>query len=81
MSGRAALSAAAVATDFADNIAHGVRWYDLTTGLEELGYRLFIEMPPGQVLSEVAMEGVPLVTTLAIDESSLRYALRLADLD
>jgi hypothetical protein len=38
-------------------------------------------MPPGQVLSEVAMEGVPQVTTLAIDESSLRYALRLADLD
>jgi hypothetical protein len=27
------------------------------------------------------MEGVPQVTTLAIDESSLRYALRLADLD
>ena len=80
VTGRALRSASAVATDLADNIAHGVRWQDMTTVLEELGCRLFFEMPPGHVLSELAKEGVPQVKTLAIGESSLRYALHLADL-
>jgi malonate decarboxylase epsilon subunit len=76
VTGRALRSASAVATDLADNIAHGVRWQDMTTVLEELGCRLFFEMPPGHVLSELAKEGVPQVKTLAIGESSLRSLLK-----
>lgn len=64
--------------DLATNIAHGVRWYDATTVLEELGCRLFLEMPPGHVLSERAREAFPDVITLAIGETSLTYAVRLA---
>jgi len=81
VNGRAVRSASAVATDLADNISHGVRWHDMTSVLEELGCSLFLEMPPGHVLSELAKNGFPQVKTLAIGESSLRYALRLADLD
>jgi malonate decarboxylase epsilon subunit len=80
VTGRVVRSASAVATDLADNIAHGVRWHDATVVAEELGCNLFFEMPPGHVLSELAREGVPQVRTLAIGESSLRYALHIADL-
>jgi malonate decarboxylase epsilon subunit len=67
----------AIAEDLASNIAHGVRWYDTATVLEELGCALFLEMPPGHVLSELAKEGFPEVKTLAVGESSLRYTLHL----
>jgi malonate decarboxylase epsilon subunit len=67
----------AIAEDLASNIAHGVRWHDTTTVLEELGCRLFLEMPPGHVLSELAKEGFPEVGTLAVGESSVRHTLHL----
>jgi malonate decarboxylase epsilon subunit len=78
VTGRALRSAVAVAEDLATNIAHGVRWYDATTVLEELGCRLFLEMPPGHVLSELAREAFADVRTLAIGETSLTYGVRLA---
>jgi malonate decarboxylase epsilon subunit len=67
----------AIAEDLASNIAHGVRWHDTTTVLEELGCHLFLEMPPGHVLSELAKEAFPEVKTLAVGESSLGHTLRL----
>jgi len=67
-----------VAEDLAANIAHGVRWHDATTVLEELGCRLFLEMPPGHVLSDLAREAFPDVKTLAIGQSTLKTALHLA---
>ena len=69
---------AAIAEDLASNIAHGVRWHDATTVLQELGCRLFLEMPPGHVLSDLARESLPEVKTLAISQGTLRGALHLA---
>ena len=54
VNGRAVRSASAVATDLADNIAHGVRWHDATIVAEELGCNLFLEMPPGHTLTDLA---------------------------
>jgi malonate decarboxylase epsilon subunit len=68
----------AVAEDLANNIAHGVRWHDATTVLEELGCKLFLEMPPGQVLSGLAKESLPNVRTLALGQSTLTGALHVA---
>jgi malonate decarboxylase epsilon subunit len=76
---RATRSPEAISEDLANNIAHGVRWYDMTTVLEELGFRLFLEMPPGHVLSVLAKEAFPDVQTVAVGESSIRQVLRLAD--
>ena len=76
VTGRALRSAAAISEDFASNIAHGVRWYDATTVLEELGFRLFLEMPPGHVLSHLAGESFPDVETVAVGEVSLKDAVR-----
>ena len=80
VTGRALRSSDAISEDLASNIAHGVRWYDATTVLEELGCRLFLEMPPGHVLSKLAQNAFPDVTALAVGETSIEYALRLAGL-
>jgi malonate decarboxylase epsilon subunit len=77
VTGRALRSAETISEDFASNIAHGVRWYDATTVLEELGFRLFLEMPPGHVLSHLAGEAFPDIKTVAVGEVSLRDAVRL----
>jgi malonate decarboxylase epsilon subunit len=78
VTGRALRTGDAIAEDLASNIANGVRWNDMARVLEELGCGLFLEMPPGHVLSELAKEIVPEVRTLAMSESSLRHALRVA---
>ena len=75
--GRALRNAEAISADLASNIAHGVRWYDATTVLEELGFRLFLEMPPGHVLSRLAGEAFPDVETVVVGEVSLKDAVRL----
>lgn len=75
---RALRAAALVAEDLASNIAHAVRWHDATTVLEELGCRLFLEMPPGHVLSDLGRESFPEVKTLALGQSALNSALLVA---
>jgi malonate decarboxylase epsilon subunit len=67
----------AIAEDLASNVAHGVRWYDSVTVLEELGCHLFLEMPPGHVLTQLATETVPSAQTLALGETSLKHALHV----
>jgi malonate decarboxylase epsilon subunit len=47
-------TAAGVAKDLADNIAHGVRWHEATSVAQELGCELFLEAPPGRVLTDLA---------------------------
>jgi malonate decarboxylase epsilon subunit len=72
-------TAQAVAEDLAANIAHGVRWHDATTVLKELGSGLFLEMPPGHVLSDLARESfLEEVKTLAMSQSTLKSAVHLA---
>jgi malonate decarboxylase epsilon subunit len=78
VTGRVLRSAEAISEDLASNIAHGVRWYDATTVLTELGCRLFLEMPPGHVLSQLGREAFLDVRTLAVGETSFKHALRLA---
>jgi malonate decarboxylase epsilon subunit len=75
---RAVRSASAVATDLADNIAHGVRWHDATIVAEELGCNLFLEMPPGHALTDLAKENVPGVTASVVTTDLFKHVLRLA---
>ena len=78
VSGRAVRSASGIATDLADNIAHGVRWHDATIVAEELGCNLFLEMPPGHTLTDLAEENVPGVTASVVTRDLFRHVLRLA---
>ncbi|MGF7180881.1 malonate decarboxylase epsilon subunit [Tunturiibacter psychrotolerans] len=78
VNGRAVRSASGVATDLADNIAHGVRWHDATIIAEELGCNLFLEMPPGHTLTDLVEENVPGVTSSVVTKDLFKHVLRLA---
>ena len=67
-----------IASDLANNIAHGVRWHDATTIARELGCNLFLEMPPGHVLTDLAKDNLPGVNALAVEREVLPRLLRLA---
>jgi malonate decarboxylase epsilon subunit len=71
-------TAAEIAWDLANNIAHGVRWYDATTVLQELGCNLFVEMPPGDVLTNLAKQSISRVRCIALAKNSLSYIVRQA---
>jgi malonate decarboxylase epsilon subunit len=75
---RAMRSPELIATDLANNIAHGVSWHDATTVARELGCNLFLEMPPGHVLSDLAKDNLPGVNALAVEKDVLPRVLRLA---
>jgi malonate decarboxylase epsilon subunit len=66
-----------IARDLVNNIAHGVRWHDATTVLKELGCNLFLEMPPGHTLSDLAEENLPGINSVPVEASILPKVLRL----
>jgi malonate decarboxylase epsilon subunit len=67
-----------IAWDLASNIAHGVRWYETNIVLQELGCRLFIETPPGRVLTNLAKQSVPDAKSIALADTSLSYVIQQA---
>ena len=75
---RVALSAADVAEDLILNVSHTVRWHDAMTLLHELGCRLYVEMPPGRVLSALVAGSLADVRVVALDDAPLATALTLA---
>jgi malonate decarboxylase epsilon subunit len=78
VTGRALRSAEAISEDLATNIAHGVRWYDATTVLRELGCHLFLEMPPGHSLSDLAKQNLAGVRSIPAEARVLPRVQRLA---
>src|SRR5260370_7837361 len=77
VTGRALRTEEAISEDLATNIAHGVRWYDATTVLTELGCRLFLAMPPGHVLPELVLEASLASRTLSVADTSFHHPLLL----
>ncbi|WP_132744109.1 malonate decarboxylase subunit epsilon [Scopulibacillus darangshiensis] len=65
--------------DLTLSISHPVRWHDATSVLYELGARLFIEMPSGHVLSDLAKSAFPYARTFALSEGSITSAVILYD--
>jgi malonate decarboxylase epsilon subunit len=75
---RAVRTAQGVAKDLADNIAHGVRWHDATTVAQELGCKLFLEMPPGHTLCDLAKENITNISAYAVTADVFDRVLKLA---
>lgn len=75
---RALRTPAEIAWDLANNIAHCVRWYESMIVLQELGCTLFIETPPGHVLTNLAKQSVPDARSIALADSSLSYVIHQA---
>jgi malonate decarboxylase epsilon subunit len=78
VTGRALRSAQAVANDLADNIAHGVRWHDATTVAHELGCDLYLEMPPGHTLRDLALENIPSISAYSVTNDNFDHVLKVA---
>jgi malonate decarboxylase epsilon subunit len=57
--GRKLENTALIRYDLAMNMAQPVRWHDSTEVMYELGARLFVEMPPGRVLTELVSGAFP----------------------
>lgn len=75
---RVARDAAGVAEDLINNVARTVRWHDATVVLYELGARLFVEPPPGQVLSRLAREAFGDARSVALGDVDLDSVVLLA---
>jgi malonate decarboxylase epsilon subunit len=68
-----------VREDLIYNVAYTVRWYDSVTVLYELGVRLFIELPPGQVLSRMAQQFFPDARAVPMEGAQLPSIVLLAE--
>jgi malonate decarboxylase epsilon subunit len=77
---RALRNAEEIAWDLANNIAHGVRWYEAVIVLQELGCTLLIETPPGHVLTNLAKQSVPDAKSISLADTTLPYAVQQASL-
>jgi malonate decarboxylase epsilon subunit len=75
---RVVRDAARVGEDLIDNVGHTVRWHDAVTVMYELGVRLFIEPPPGQVLSRLAQAAFGDARGVAVDDARLDSIVLLA---
>jgi malonate decarboxylase epsilon subunit len=67
-----------VREDLAFNVSHPVMWHDITSILCEHGTRLFIEMPPGNVLASLSKKALPGARSLSVDENGFGNCLVLA---
>ena len=63
--GRPLYTADAIRDDLATNMRYTVRWFDALTVMQEMGVRVAIEAPPGQVLTDIAREHYPEMVALA----------------
>jgi len=63
--GRPLYIADAIRDDLATNMRYTVRWFDALTVMQEMGARVTIEAPPGQVLTDIAREHYPEMAALA----------------
>lgn len=65
----------AIKADLAESICHPVRWHDATNVLYENGVRIFIEMPPGDVLTKLANTAFPDTRAISAQKVALEDAL------
>lgn len=68
---RLLMQADAVKEDLAKSICHPVRWHDAVNLLFESGTQIFIEMPPGDVLTKLAQQAFSEAQTMSISKNSI----------
>jgi malonate decarboxylase epsilon subunit len=63
--------------DLATNIEYAVRWYDATTVAYERGIRLFVELPPGRTLTDLASAAFPDARSIAFGQTPINTLVKL----
>jgi malonate decarboxylase epsilon subunit len=76
--GRALYDAYDISQDLATSIAHPVRWHDALEVLRELGAKVFVEMAPGHVSTNLVGKLFPDVRAVSIADQGLRHATVVA---
>ncbi|AMH44080.1 MAG: malonate decarboxylase subunit epsilon [Pseudomonadota bacterium] len=67
----------AVRLDLATNLRYPVRWHDSTVVLSELGAQVFVEMPPGRTLTQLADEALPGIAKVAVEQTPMTTSAAL----
>jgi malonate decarboxylase epsilon subunit len=67
----------AVRLDLATNLRYPVRWHDSTVVLSELGAQVFVEMPPGRTLTQLADEALPDIAKVAVEQTPMTTSAAL----
>lgn len=75
--GRALRDPEEIRNDLARSVERPVRWHDATTLLFELGVRLFVELPPGDVLARLAADAFPEARAIAVGDAGVGSAATL----
>src|SRR5215469_9251534 len=65
--------------DLATNIAYPVRWHDAMTVAYELGVRLFVELPPGRTLTDLASTAFPDARSIAAGQMRINPLVKLIE--
>ncbi|MDV6378581.1 malonate decarboxylase subunit epsilon [Sporosarcina sp. GW1-11] len=68
-----------ICLDLAESVSSAVQWHDASSVLYENGVRLFIEMPPGNVLTRLADRAFPDAKALSVTENGLDDCLFVAE--
>jgi malonate decarboxylase epsilon subunit len=76
---RATRDPALIREDLATNVAHAVRWHDSTCLAYERGIRLFIELPPGSVLTTLASAAFPDARVISLDQTGFHRVTQIAN--
>jgi malonate decarboxylase epsilon subunit len=76
--GRVVLDAESVRADLGTNLANPMRWRDAIQAMFEAGARLFVELPPGDVLTNLNISTVPEARSVACENSRLELIAELA---
>jgi malonate decarboxylase epsilon subunit len=69
----------AIREDLATNIAHVVRWHEATVVAYERGVRLFVELPPGQTLTDLTSTAFPDARSIALRHMPIDTAVKLIE--
>jgi len=75
--GRALRDPEEIRDDLARSVERPVRWHDATTLLFELGARLFVELPPGRVLTDLTAAAFPEARAIAVADAGFGSAATL----
>lgn len=58
--------------DLAMSVSHPVRWHDATSLFYEMDARLFVELPPGHVLTDLATQSFPHARSISVANTGIR---------
>ncbi len=75
--GRALRDPEEIRDDLARSVERPVRWHDATTLLFEFGVRLFVELPPGRLLTDLAAAAFPEARAIAVADAGVGSAATL----